>query len=112
MMTIEPDVHKNILAAVARDGVSVSAWITVAARKALQWRAELNEWAEHKVRLEFGILPLGPAPVLAQVSRSTKQAQLRRFLAGCTVIPPGEREAHEAGRLPGKTRTADVVDAV
>lgn len=69
-------------------------------------------WAEHKARLEFGLVPLVPAPVLAQVSRSPQQAQLRRFLTGCTVVPLGESEAHEAGRLLGKTRTADLVDAV
>jgi predicted nuclease of predicted toxin-antitoxin system len=28
------------------------------------------------------------------------------------VVPLGEREAHEAGRLLGKTGTVDVVDAV
>jgi len=28
------------------------------------------------------------------------------------VVPLGEREAHEAGRLLGITRTADVADAV
>ena len=72
---------------------------------------ERRAWVEHKVRLEFGVLPLVPAPVVAQVSRSPQQAQLRRFLAGCAVVPLGEREAHEAGRLLGKTRTADVVDA-
>lgn len=69
-------------------------------------------WAEHKARLEFGLLPLVPAPVIAQVSRSVEQVQLRRFLSGCAVVPLGESEAHEAGRLLGKTRTADVVDAV
>ncbi len=75
-------------------------------------RNERRAWAEHKARLEFGIVPLVPAPVLAQVSRSPQQAQLRRFLAGCTVVPLDESEAHEAGRLLGKTGTADVVDAV
>jgi hypothetical protein len=40
-ITVDPDVHKNILAAAARDGVSVSAWMTVAAREALQRRAGL-----------------------------------------------------------------------
>jgi predicted nucleic acid-binding protein len=69
-------------------------------------------WAEHKARLELGIVPSVPAPVVAQVSRSSQQAQLRRFLAGCAVVPLGESEAHEAGRLLGKTRTADIVDAV
>ena len=77
--------------------------------------ADLNDrrtWAEHKARLELGIVPSVPAPVVAQVSRSPQQAQLRRFLTGCAVVPLGESEAHEAGRLLGKTGTADVVDAV
>lgn len=69
-------------------------------------------WAEHKARLEFGVVPLIPAPVVAQVSRSPQQAQLRRFLNGCTVVALDESEAHQAGRLLGKTRTADVIDAV
>lgn len=75
-------------------------------------RNERRAWAEHKVRLELGVVPLVPAPVVAQVSRSPKQAQFRRFLAGCVVIPLGESEAHEAGRLLGMSRTVDVVDAV
>lgn len=75
-------------------------------------RNERRSWAEHKARLEFGIVPLVPAPVVAQVSRSPQQAQLRRFLAGCSVVPLGENEAHEAGRLLAISRTSDVVDAV
>jgi hypothetical protein len=69
-------------------------------------------WAEHKARLELGVVPIVPAPVVAQVSRSPRQVQLRRFLTGCVVVPLGEVEAYEAGRLLGITRTADVVDAV
>jgi hypothetical protein len=75
-------------------------------------RNERRAWAEHKARLELGIIPLVPAPVVAQVSRSPQQAQLRRFLTGCVVVPLSESDAHEAGRLLGLTRTADVVDAV
>jgi hypothetical protein len=40
-ITIDPDIHENILAAAARDKVSVSAWMTSAAREALQRRAGL-----------------------------------------------------------------------
>ena len=40
-ITVDPDVHENILAAAARDRVSVSAWMTSAAREALQRRAGL-----------------------------------------------------------------------
>ena len=75
-------------------------------------RNERRAWAEHKARLEFGVVLLVPAPVVAQVSRSPKQVQLRRFLTGCAVVPLGDTEAHEAGRLLGLTKTSDVVDAV
>ena len=75
-------------------------------------RNERRAWAEHKARLELGVIPLVPAPVVAQVSRSPQQAQLRRLLTGCVVVPLGEAEAHEAGRLLGITKTSDVVDAV
>lgn len=74
-------------------------------------RNERRAWAEHKARLELGVVPLVPAPVVAQVSRSPQQVQFRRFLTGCAIVPFGESEAHEAGRLLGRTRTADVVDA-
>ena len=40
-ITVHPEIHDNILAAAARDGVSVSAWMTEAAREALQRRAGL-----------------------------------------------------------------------
>src|SRR4051794_41159156 len=75
-------------------------------------RNERRAWAEHKARLELGVVPVVPAPVVAQVSRSPQQAQLRRFLTGCVVVPLREQEAHEAGRLLGRTRTADIVDAI
>lgn len=74
-------------------------------------RNDRTVWADHKVRLEFGI-PLVPAPVVARVSRSPRQAQLRRFLSGCQVVPLSERDAHAAGLLLGKAGFSDVVDAV
>lgn len=40
-ITVDPDVHGKILAAAAHDRVSVSAWMTIAAREALQRRAGL-----------------------------------------------------------------------
>ena len=40
-ITVDPAIHKDVLAAAARDGVSVSAWMTDAARQALQRRAGL-----------------------------------------------------------------------
>jgi hypothetical protein len=50
-ITIAPDVHQQVLAAAARRGISVSAWLTDAARLALKIRdglAAVAEWeAEH-----------------------------------------------------------------
>jgi predicted nucleic acid-binding protein len=74
-------------------------------------RSERRIWAEHRVRLEAGVAPLVPAPVVAQVSRSPKQAQLRRLLRGCEIVPFDEVAAHAAGALLGKARTNDSVDA-
>jgi predicted nucleic acid-binding protein len=68
-------------------------------------------WAEHRVRLEMGIVPSVPAPVVAQVSRSPQQAQLRRLLRGCDVVSFDEKGAHRAGALLAKSKTSDVVDA-
>jgi predicted nucleic acid-binding protein len=74
-------------------------------------RSERRTWAEHRVRLEAGVIPLVPAPVVAQASRSPKQVQLRRLLRGCEVVPFDQAAAHRAGSLLGKTRTKDIVDA-
>jgi hypothetical protein len=45
-ITIPPDIHKDVLAAAERDGVSVSAWMTEAARQALRRRAGLAAVAQ------------------------------------------------------------------
>jgi predicted nucleic acid-binding protein len=74
-------------------------------------RNERHIWAEHRIRLEAGVAPLVPTTVVAQASRSPRQAQLRRLLRGCEVIPFSEIDAHGAGSLLGKAETKDVVDA-
>jgi hypothetical protein len=68
-------------------------------------------WLDHRVRLEQGVVPVVPAAVVAQVSRSARQVPLRRLLKGCDVTVLAEDGAHRAGRLLGLTGTADVVDA-
>jgi hypothetical protein len=60
-------------------------------------RNERRAWAEHRVRLEIGVIPLVPAPVIAQISRSSQQVQLRRFLTGCVVVPLGEAKRTKQG---------------
>jgi hypothetical protein len=50
-ITVDPDVHARVVAAAEAEGVSVSAWMTAAARHALKLREGLMavaEWeAEH-----------------------------------------------------------------
>jgi predicted nucleic acid-binding protein len=73
-------------------------------------RSDRMIWAEHRARLELGLVPVTTAPVVAQVSRSPRQAQLRRFLRGCDVVSFTDDEAHEVGVLAGKAKVGDVVD--
>lgn len=74
-------------------------------------RSDRQAWLEHKARLLERMVPLVPATVVAQVSRSPQQVQLRRFLEGCDIASLHEQDAHVAGRLLGKSKTSDVVDA-
>lgn len=50
-ISVDPFVHTQILAAAAADGVSVSAWMTLAARHALKLRdglAAVAEWEQEQ----------------------------------------------------------------
>ena len=49
-------------------------------------RALAVSFAAHRVRLELGMAPITTAPVVAQTSRTGRQAQLRRLLRGCEVM--------------------------
>ena len=74
-------------------------------------RDDRETWADHRVRLELGDLPRTTAPVVAQVSRSDRQVQLRRFLRGCETVAFSPDLAHEVGALLGRAGTSDVVGA-
>jgi len=45
-ITVDPDVHGQVIVAAAEEGVSVSAWMTAAARRALVVRDGLRAVAE------------------------------------------------------------------
>lgn len=45
-ITIDPEVHEKVVAEASREGVSISAWMTNAARRALQIQAGLAAVAE------------------------------------------------------------------
>ena len=58
-ITVDRDVHEKVLTAAAEDGVSVSAWMTTAARRALlvrdglaavaEWEAEQGAFTESEL---------------------------------------------------------------
>jgi len=68
-------------------------------------------WADHRVRLEAGVIPTVPAAVVAQTSRFPDQVQLRRLLRGCSVMALTEQAAHEVGHLLGRAGSSDIADA-
>lgn len=74
-------------------------------------RNDRDFWADHRARLEAGVVPSVPAPVVAQTSRAPSQVQLRRLLRGCDVVAMTEPDAHDVGGLLAKSGTSDVVDA-
>lgn len=47
-ITVDPDVHRGVVAAAKREGTSVSAWMTEAARRALTIQAGLAAMAEYE----------------------------------------------------------------
>ena len=74
-------------------------------------RDDRRVWADHRIRLEADVVPTTTAPVVAQVSRSPRQVQLRRFLRGCETVPFSPDQAHVVGALLGESSTTDIVDA-
>lgn len=74
-------------------------------------RGDRLTWGRHEAAQATKIIPVTTAAVVAQVSRSGRQAQLRRFLQGCVVVGFEGRQAHAVGRLLAATGSSDVVDA-
>ena len=72
-ITIDPEIHENILAAAASDRLSVSAWMTIAAREALQRRAGLAAialWEKQHGRLTAEEMNEARRNVRAQIRTS------------------------------------------
>lgn len=74
-------------------------------------RDDRDVWADHRARLELGLIPQTTAPVVSQVSRSPRQVPLRRMLRGCDIVGFAPGDSHEVGALVAGASTSDVVDA-
>lgn len=93
--------------AVGVSGVTYDSGALIAAE-----RGERRMWARHRALLLSRIVPVVPAPVLAQCWRGTaSQVQVARLLAGCEIESLDEARAKAAGTLAGRARIADIVDA-
>jgi hypothetical protein len=93
--------------AVRLSGVTYDAGALIAAE-----RGERRMWARHRALLLRRVVPVVPAPVVAQCWRGTpRQAQLARLLAGCQVDPLDDTMARATGTLAGRAGVTDIVDA-
>jgi hypothetical protein len=76
--------------------------------------AERNDrriWALHAAFLAEEVVPVVPAPVLAEAWRGgPRQASLARLLAMCDVEEMSVQQAQDVGVLAGKADHDDIVD--
>lgn len=87
-------------------GVTYDAGALVAAE-----RNDRRLWALHTAFLAEEVVPVVPAPVLAQAWRGgPRQASLARLLALCEIEHLTDEQARAVGLLAGRSGHEDVVD--
>jgi predicted nucleic acid-binding protein len=74
-------------------------------------RNDRRMWALHAGFLAEEVVPVVPAPVLAEAWRGgSRQASLSRFLDLCEIEPLTEQQAKAVGALAAKADHVDIVD--
>jgi len=74
-------------------------------------RKDRRMWALHEGYLAEEVIPVVPAPVVAEAWRGgSRQASLARLLAGCDVESMSEEQARRVGELVGRSNLPDIVD--
>jgi len=102
-ITIDPEVHDKILAAAAHEGVSVSAWMTSAAREALQRRTGLAAVAEwEKQHGPFSAEEIDEARRSVRAQLRTARAFRRPARTGLSTTPPFWWRRIETTGAPGR----------
>lgn len=79
-ITVDADVHDRVLDAAAAEGLSVSAWMTKAARRALLVRdglAAVSEWEAQHGELTDAELAAARQRVAAQVGATSARGRKR-----------------------------------
>ena len=91
---------------IAVGGVTYDTGALVAAE-----RSNRTMWKVHAGLLDEGVVPVVPAPVLAQAWRGgERQARLAGLLRMCDVEPMSELLARNIGVLVGQSGHDDIVD--
>jgi hypothetical protein len=75
-------------------------------------RGDRRQWLQLRTAQRKGVPPVVPAPVVTQVWRTPRQANLSRALKLCMVEPVDGDLAREAGELCAAACTRDAVDAI
>jgi hypothetical protein len=74
-------------------------------------RNDRRMWALHVGFIAEEVVPVVPAPVLAEAWRGRpRQASLARMLEGCDVEPMSHDQARQVGELAGRAGHDDIVD--
>ncbi len=74
-------------------------------------RNDRRMWALHMAFIAEEVIPVVPAPVLAEAWRGgPRQASLARMMAGCEVEPMSADQARRVGELAGRANHDDIVD--
>ena len=74
-ITVDPDVHDEVVAAAQAEGVSVSAWMTAAARHSLRVRdglAAVAEWEREHGAFTEAEMAAARKRVAAELQRSSR----------------------------------------
>jgi hypothetical protein len=74
-------------------------------------RNDRRFWAYWAEAISRSVVPVIPAPALAQAWRSPRQARLAQVVNACVIDPMDEPMAKRAGQLCGSSRSSDIVDA-
>lgn len=75
-------------------------------------RGDRRQWARLDAAERAGARPVVPSPVVTQVWRTSRQANLGRALKMCRIEAVDSDLARRAGELCAAARTRDAVDAI
>jgi predicted nucleic acid-binding protein len=75
-------------------------------------RGDRRQWARLEAAALTGTPPVVPAPVVTQVWRTSRQANLARALKACTIEAVDDDLARRAGELCAVAGTRDAVGAI